>query len=150
MGDETKPAKPRARTWIWVTVLVTLVCGGPLALLGWGALVWDEIGEGQEMPCAAALSFAEATLPRSARDATCRGWNWQDDQVAADFRMPSGEVAGWLAGTYPGATVRTVGSCGADLCLDASYDSAGLASVAVEVTYEGRRPALVHLVATSW
>ncbi|MEU9994424.1 hypothetical protein [Streptomyces sp. NPDC050848] len=146
-GKKVPPVRPRASTWIWVTALVSIVCGGPLALLVWGAMAWDEMGKPQPMDCAEAMDWANATMPKSARDPHCTVSNWLDTQVNAEFRMPRAEVAGWLAGTYPGGEVRSY--CQTDLCVDVQEtppEPGGPAAVNVTVTYEDGGTALVHVM----
>ncbi|QGZ49726.1 hypothetical protein GPZ77_16295 [Streptomyces sp. QHH-9511] len=148
MGENPKPVKPRLRTWIWVSVLVTVVCGGPLALLVWGAIAFGQAGDPKPVDCAQAMKWAQATLPKSAREPRCATASWLDTYVTADFRMPRAEVAGWLAGTYPGTEPDKQEFCEADLCLNVQYGQAvephGPVAVDVKVTYEGET-ALVRL-----
>ncbi|MFE1231208.1 hypothetical protein [Streptomyces sp. NPDC058745] len=150
MGDQTeenampaKPVRPRRSTWIWVSVLVTLCCGGPLALLVWGALAWSSAGDATGVSCTEAMDFARGSLPASAGHARCTEAHWQETRVTADFLMPRGEVADWLAATYPAGEPPY--SCAGDLCLKVSYDEA--LYVDVRVTYEDADTAHVRLSA---
>ncbi|MEU7070759.1 hypothetical protein AB0B30_08070 [Streptomyces narbonensis] len=138
-----KPQRPRRRTWIWVSVLATFFCGGPLAFLVWGAMVWDDIGKEKPYDCAEAMAFARGRLPAGAEDARCTERHFQDSFVTADFRMPRAEVAPWLAATYPTGTTEP--TCKQDLCVDVSYDQ--LLYVDVQVTYEDGDTALVRVEA---
>ncbi|MET9538098.1 hypothetical protein ABZY16_11405 [Streptomyces sp. NPDC006553] len=135
--------KPRAWTWVWVSVAATFFCGGPLAVLVWGAMAWDEAGDSKPVDCAEVMTFARGSLPMSAEDARCTAAHWQETQVRADFRMPRAEVGGWLDATYP--TGEPAFSCEQDLCLDVSYDEA--LYVDVKVTYEDGDTALVRVEA---
>ncbi|MEU6944391.1 hypothetical protein ABZ957_03960 [Streptomyces sp. NPDC046316] len=142
--------RPRARTWVWVSVLVSIFCGGPVALLAWGAMAFSEAGKAQPVDCADAMRWAQATLPKSAVEPRCTTASWLDTQVTADFRMPRHEAAQWLAGTYPGTEPGKPQFCDHDLCLNVQYDGEaeldGPVAVDVRVTYEGES-ALVHLLA---
>lgn len=154
MGDDIRgkvpPVRPKAWTWVWVSALVTVFCGGPLALLAWAAVGFDEATGPQPVDCADALEWAQATLPESAVEPRCTTASWLDTQVTADFRMPRGEAAQWLAGTYPGTEPRKPQFCDHDLCVNVQYDGeaepGGPVAVDVTVTYEGES-ALVHLLA---
>ncbi|MFE5483727.1 hypothetical protein [Streptomyces sp. NPDC056527] len=136
--------KPRPRTWFWVTVLVSFLCGGPIALLVWAGMSFSEAGEPKPMDCGEAMEWAQATMPKSARDPRCTVSNWLDTRVSAKFRMPRGEAAGWVAGTYPGGEVRPY--CHTDLCVDVrepTPEPGGPVVVNVTVTYEDGDTALV-------
>lgn len=147
MGDKVRPVRPRPSTWVWVTVLVSFFCGGPIALVIWAAMAFSEAGKPEPMDCAEAMDWAHATMPKSAEDQHCTVSSWLDTQVKAEFRMPRGEVAGWLAGTYPGGRIRSY--CPTDLCVDVQEmppDPGGPAAVNVNVTYEDGGTALVHVM----
>ncbi len=128
-------------------MLVSFLCGGPLALVAWTVWEWKDVGRAQPVDCTKAMAFAEATLPKSAWDARCTATHWQDTFVDVEFRMPRREVRPWLAGTYPGHEPPP--SCHADVCLDVGYGEppapGGAAAVNVKVTYEDGDTALVHL-----
>jgi hypothetical protein len=147
MGEKTakksKPVKPRPWTWVWVSALVTLFCGGPLAVLVWGAMAWSEIGESKPVDCAQLMAFARGSLPMSAEDAHCTAAHWQDTQATAEFRMPRAEVGPWLEATYP--TGEPVYACEQDRCVDVSFDEQ--LYVHVRVTYEDGVTALVRVEA---
>ncbi|WP_328943889.1 hypothetical protein OG259_22475 [Streptomyces sp. NBC_00250] len=135
--------KPRLRTWIWATVGVTVVCGGPLALLYWFATAWDDIGKPQPADCAAVMTFAHGSLPESAEDARCTEAHFQDTFVTADFRMERAEVESWLSATYPAGEPAL--TCEQDLCVSVPYDEGVYADVSV--TYEDGVTALVRVKA---
>ncbi|MFE0649997.1 hypothetical protein ACFVZH_15575 [Streptomyces sp. NPDC059534] len=135
--------KPRRWTWLWVLVAVTVFCGGPAAVLAWGAMAWSEIGETKEVDCAEVMTFARGSLPMSAEDARCTAAHWQDTQATAEFRMPRSELGGWLEATYP--TGKPPFSCERDLCVDVSFDE--LLYVHLRVTYEDGDTALVRVQA---
>ncbi|MEU6619467.1 hypothetical protein ABZ926_01560 [Streptomyces litmocidini] len=135
--------KPRPWTWVWVSALVTLFCGGPIAVLVWGAMAWSEIGETKQVDCAEMMTFARGSLPASAGDARCTAAHWQDTRATAEFRMPRAEVAGWLEATYP--TGEPAFGCEQDRCVDVSYDET--LYVHVRVTYEDGVTALVRVEA---
>ncbi|MFB7371129.1 hypothetical protein ACFC0D_14935 [Streptomyces sp. NPDC056222] len=130
-----------------MSVLVSIFCGGPLALVAWTVWEWRDVGRPQPVDCVKVMAFAEATLPRSAWDARCTAAHWQDTSVDAEFRMPRREVAPWLAGTYPGHEPSEF--CDVDLCLNVQYGEtpapSGAAAVDVKVTYEDGDTALVRL-----
>ncbi|MER6094389.1 hypothetical protein ABT154_00680 [Streptomyces sp. NPDC001728] len=135
--------RPRPRTWVWVSASVALVCGAPLALLVWGAMAWDEIGESKPVDCAQLMAFARGSLPMSAEDARCTAAHWQDTRAEAEFRMPRSELGGWLDATYP--TGEPPYSCEADRCVDVSFDET--LYVNLRVTYEDGGTALVRVEA---
>ncbi len=145
MGEEAvpkrKPVKARPWTWVWATAVVTLVCGGPMALLAWGAMAWSEMGRTQQVDCAKAMEFARGTLPADARDARCTGAHFQDTQVEAEFRTDRAGVGAWLAATYPAGEPEY--SCEVDVCVRASYDE--VLFVDVSIAYEDGGTALVRV-----
>ncbi|MER5960981.1 hypothetical protein [Streptomyces sp. NPDC002057] len=135
--------KPRAWTWVWASVAVTVLCGGPVALLAWGAMAWSEIGETKEVDCAEVMTFARGSLPVEAEDAHCTAAHWQDTQATAEFRMPRSAIGGWLRTTYP--TGRASFSCEEDRCVDVSFDE--MLYVHLRITYEDGDTALVRVTA---
>ncbi|MGW5419603.1 hypothetical protein [Streptomyces sp. NPDC003943] len=144
--------KRRGRRWIWILVGVAVVLSLPLAFLWWAASFWDDVGKPQPVDCAEAMSWAGATLPKSAEDAHCTEATWLDTMVDADFRMPRAEVAEWLAGTWPAARPTADACLGTgDLCLhleaeeDFPQTMGGPAAVDVRVTYENADTALVSV-----
>ncbi|MEV7570056.1 hypothetical protein [Streptomyces tanashiensis] len=141
---KAKPVRPRPWTWVWASVVVTLFCGGPIALLAWGAMAWSEIGETEQVDCAEVMTFARGSLPASAEDARCTAAHWQDTTATAEFRMPRSAVAGWLEATYPAGKPAAF-SCTQDRCVDVSYDE--MLYVHVRVTYEDGVTALVRVEA---
>ncbi|MFH8578974.1 hypothetical protein OHB11_20335 [Streptomyces zaomyceticus] len=145
MGEKTAkkagPVKPRAWTWVWVSAAVTVFCGGPVAVLAWGAMAWSEIGESQQVDCSEVMTFARGSLPMSAEDAHCTAAHWQDTLADAEFRMPRSEVGGWLDATYPAG--RPSLSCEQDRCLDVSFDE--MLYVTLRITYEDGDTALVRV-----
>ncbi|GHG13238.1 hypothetical protein [Streptomyces zaomyceticus] len=145
MGEKTAekagPVKPRAWTWVWVSAVVTVFCGGPVALLAWGAMAWSEIGESQQVDCSEVMTFARGSLPMSAEDAHCTAAHWQDTVADAEFRMPRSEVGGWLEATYPAG--EPAFSCEQDRCLDVSFDE--MLFVNLRITYEDGGTALVRV-----
>ncbi|MFD8210073.1 hypothetical protein ACFV2S_27180 [Streptomyces sp. NPDC059695] len=142
-GKTTKPVRPRPWTWVWASAVVTLLCGGPIAFVVWGAMAWSEIGETKQVDCAEVMTFARGSLPVSAEDARCTAAHWQDTQATAEFRMPRSEVAGWLEAAYP--TGKPAFSCDRDRCVDVSFDD--VLYVHVRVVYEDGVTALVHVEA---
>ncbi|MFF8610143.1 hypothetical protein ACF06X_30015 [Streptomyces sp. NPDC015346] len=150
MGEKPKPVKPRPRTWIWVSALMTVVCGGPLALLVWGAIAFGQAGDPEPADCTEVMTWAQATMPKSAQGPRCTTTSWLDTYVTAEFRMPRREAAGWVAGTYPGAEPDEPQFCDHDLCVDMQYGAEvelnGPVVVHVKVAYEGES-ALVRLSA---
>ncbi|MYV67493.1 hypothetical protein GT043_16480 [Streptomyces sp. SID2131] len=145
MGDETvpqrKPAKTRPWTWVWATALMTVVCGGPMALLAWGAAAWDGIGEPKPADCAEVMTFARGTLPADARDARCTAAHWQETQVMAEFRTDRAGVGAWLAATCPAG--EPAYSCEVNVYVRASYDE--VLFVDVTIAYEDGETALVRV-----
>ncbi|MFJ4336958.1 hypothetical protein [Streptomyces sp. NPDC088915] len=137
-----KPVKARPWTWVWATVVMTVVCGGPMALLGWGAMAWSEMGEAKPADCAEVMTFARGTLPADARDARCTLAHFQDTLVEAEFRMDRAGAAAWLTVTYPAGEPS---SCEEDVCVRASYDEALF--VDVTIAYEDGDTALVRVEA---
>ncbi|MGW6395225.1 hypothetical protein ACWFR1_33065 [Streptomyces sp. NPDC055103] len=135
--------RPRPWTWVWVSAVVTLFCGGPLALLVWGAMAWDDIGRPEPVDCAEAMTFARGALPADATEARCTAAHWQDTTVEAEFRMPRDRVKAWVAGTYP--TGEPSYACEQDLCVDVSYGDA--LYVHLRVAYEDGVTALVRVEA---
>ncbi|WP_411077312.1 hypothetical protein [Streptomyces sp. cmx-10-25] len=147
MGEETVakrgPVKARPWTWVWATAVMTVVCGGPTALLAWGAMAWDEAGEAKPADCADVMTFARGTLPADARDARCTAAHWQDTRVVAGFRTGRAGVGAWLASTYPAG--EPAYSCEVGVCVRASYDEALF--VDVTIAYEDGDTALVRVEA---
>ncbi|MEU7021213.1 hypothetical protein ABZ990_11225 [Streptomyces sp. NPDC046203] len=149
----------RTRIWTVVSVVGAVVVGGPVALMVWAMLALDEAGEARPLDCALVMDWAGATLPKSAEGARCTEATWLDVHDQADFRMPAAEVAGWVAGTWPGIRSETAPHCskGEDFCLHllsdeheiAWYDGPGqnAAGVNVSVRYEDGGTALVTVTA---
>ncbi|GGW62664.1 hypothetical protein GCM10010503_44970 [Streptomyces lucensis JCM 4490] len=119
-------------------------------------------GESGEVPCAEALSFGGARLPKGARDTSCTVRSWMDTDYVARFRMPREDVRDWLRATYPDAPDPGTRSChphSVDLCLDLGLREEdwnyagrvpgrtdpgfGAFTVDVDITCEGRDTALV-------
>ncbi|MEU7700856.1 hypothetical protein ACF064_26875 [Streptomyces sp. NPDC015492] len=140
-GKKAGPVKPRAWTWVWASAAVTVFCGGPAAVLVWGATAWSEIGEPEQVDCAEVMTFARGGLPASAEDARCTAAHWQETVAEAEFRMPRDEVGGWLEATYPAG--KPAFSCEQDRCVDVSFDEALF--VRLRVTYEDGGTALVRV-----
>ncbi|MGW0028225.1 hypothetical protein ACWDXD_00065 [Streptomyces sp. NPDC003314] len=145
MGEErtvgSGPVKARPWTWVWATVVVTVLCGGPLALLARGATAWSEMGRAQRVDCAEAMEFARGTLPADARDARCTAAHFQDTQVEAAFRTDRAGAGAWPAATCPAR--ETAYSCEVDVCVRASYDE--VLFVDVSIAYEDGETALVRV-----
>ncbi|MFC8789362.1 hypothetical protein [Streptomyces cinereoruber] len=145
MGEEKapkrKPVKARPWTWVWATAVMTVICGGPLALLAWGAMAWDEIGEAKPADCSDVMTFARGTLPADARDARCTAAHWQDTVAEAEFRTD--RAGAWLAATYPAGEPESF--CEVDVCVRASYDE--VLFVDVSIAYEDGGTALVRVKA---
>ncbi|MER7908920.1 hypothetical protein [Streptomyces sp. NPDC096068] len=147
MGEEQTakrgPVKARPWTWVWATIVVTVFCGGPTALLAWGATAWDETGKAQPADCAGVMAFARGTLPADARDARCTAAHWQESQVVAEFRTDRAGVGSWLAATYPDGEAPP--SCARDACRSVEYGEE--LSVRVAIAYEDGETALVRVEA---
>jgi hypothetical protein len=101
-------------------------------------------GGPEKVPCAEALEFGGAKLPKGAHGGRCTVRVWLDTSYLADFRMPRADVPKWLADTYPAGPGPGTEFCddGADLCLnlDSAHASpppgAAADAVTVNVTYE--------------
>jgi hypothetical protein len=100
-------------------------------------------GAPEKVPCAEALDFGGARLPKGAYEAECTVQVWLDTEYDVEFRMPRADVVRWLKRTYPVAPEPGAESCddGADLCLhmnSAATVPPGVDADAVEidVTYE--------------
>ncbi|MFF4170279.1 hypothetical protein [Streptomyces sp. NPDC001744] len=147
MGDDTgagrKPAKRRRRIWIGASALATVVCGGPLALLVWGAMAWDDIGKPEPADCSEVMTFARGRLPADARDARCTAAHWQDTRAVAEFRTGRAVAGAWLAATYPAG--KPAPSCEQDVCVDVAYGQE--LYVHVRIAYEDGETALVRVEA---
>ncbi|MFB6634192.1 hypothetical protein ACFCWY_30305 [Streptomyces sp. NPDC056362] len=142
-GKRTRPVRPKPWTWVWASAVVTLLCGGPIAFVVWGAMAWSGLGETKQVDCSEVMTFARGSLPMSAEDAHCTAAHFQDTRATADFRMPRSEVAGWLEAAYP--TGKPPFSCDADRCVDVSFDD--VLWVHVRVAYEDGGTALVRVEA---
>ncbi|MFB6842452.1 hypothetical protein [Streptomyces sp. NPDC056361] len=142
-GKKAEPVRPRARTWVWVTVLVTAFCGGPVALFAWFVTGLDDVGMPKPAACSEVMAFAHGSLPADAEDARCTEAHFQDTTVEAEFRMPRAGVGAWLKATYP--TGEPALGCEQGRCVDVSYDDA--LYVRVRVTYEDGATALVRVEA---
>ncbi|MEU9701503.1 hypothetical protein [Streptomyces sp. NPDC047981] len=149
MGDDIRgkvpPVRPKAWTWVWVSALVTVLCGGPLALLVWGAMAWSEIGEAKPVDCAEAMEFARGTLPVGAQDPVCTAAHWQDTRVTVEFRMERAAYEPWLAEVYPDREKAPTCEHGFATCARASFGDALFVDLAV--AYEDGDTALVRLSA---
>lgn len=102
-------------------------------------------GGPEKVPCAEALDFGGAKLPKEAYDTECTVQAWLDTDYQASFRMPRAGVRHWLKDTYPKGPAPGTEYCdeGADLCLNLNSEEheppAGVDAnaVVVNVTYEG-------------
>lgn len=144
-GTKVPPVRPRAWTWVWVSALVTVLCGGPLALLVWGAMAWDEIGEAKPVDCAEAMEFARGSLPAGAQDPVCTAAHWQDTQVTVEFRMERAAYEPWLAAAYPTREPALTCDHGLAACSAVSFGESLFVNVGV--AYEDGDTALVRLKA---
>ncbi|MFD9607990.1 hypothetical protein ACFWWS_01330 [Streptomyces sp. NPDC059083] len=142
-GKRTRPVRPKPWTWVWASAVVTLLCGGPIAFVVWGAMAWSGLGETKQVDCSEVMTFARGSLPMSAEDAHCTAAHFQDTRATAEFRMPRAEVAGWLEAAYP--TGKPPFSCDTDRCVDVSFDD--VLWVHVRVAYEDGGTALVRVEA---
>ncbi|MFF6870743.1 hypothetical protein ACFZDF_15595 [Streptomyces sp. NPDC007910] len=124
------PVKARPWTWVRATVVVTVFCGGPPALLARGATAWSEMGRAQRVDCAEAMEFAR-----------CTAAHFQDTQVEAAFRTDRAGAGAWPAATCPAR--ETAYSCEVDACVRASYDEVSF--VDVSIPYEDGETALVRV-----
>ncbi|MGW4159865.1 hypothetical protein [Streptomyces sp. NPDC004788] len=144
MGD----AKRVSWKWIGITVGLTALLFLPVGCVVLTGTFFDDVDEPHPTDCAKAMSWAGATLPRSAEGARCTEATWMDTTVEAEFRTPSTEVAGWLAGTYPAVPAEvTPGGLRLHLDYDDTAGASGAYDVLVEVRYEDGDTALVHLTA---
>ncbi|MFE1246969.1 hypothetical protein [Streptomyces sp. NPDC058766] len=131
-----------------------------LGLLVAGITLWaysddqddSRTGGAAAVPCTEALAFGAAERPAHADARDCAVQRGIDTAYTAVLRMPRGEVADWLRGTYPDAPKpRSGGSCGA-LCLDVTSGN-GLPGTAeahvvqVRVEYENAETARVRFSA---
>ncbi|WP_159043155.1 MULTISPECIES: hypothetical protein [unclassified Streptomyces] len=137
------PVKARPWTWIWASVAMTVVCGGPLALVAWGAAAWDGAGGAKPADCSEVMTFARGTLPADARDARCTGAHWQESRVVAEFRTDRAGAGSWLSATYPDGVAPS--SCARDVCRSVEYGE--VLSVRVSIAYEDGETALVRVEA---
>ncbi|MFJ3584677.1 hypothetical protein ACIPPS_20965 [Streptomyces sp. NPDC090127] len=142
-GKKVAPVRPRLSTWIWVSALVTVLCGGPLALLVWGAMAWDATGDAKPVDCAEAMDFARGSLPSGAEEPRCTAAHWQDTYVTVEFRMERAAYEPWLAAVYPDREPDSTCDHGISACSEISFDEALF--VEVGVVYEDGDTALVHL-----
>ncbi|WP_432120165.1 hypothetical protein [Streptomyces sp. bgisy032] len=134
-----------------VVVLGLLVAGFTL----WAYSEEDDAartGAAAAVPCSEALAFGAAERPAGSDVRDCSVQRGIDTAYTAVLRMPRGEVAGWLRGTYPDAPEpRQGGACGA-LCLDVTSEN-GLPGTAeahvvqVRVEYENAETARVRFSA---
>ncbi|MGW5419604.1 hypothetical protein [Streptomyces sp. NPDC003943] len=144
MGD----AKRVDWKWIWLTVGLMALLFLPVACVAANQVFWDEVGKPQPADCTEAMSWAGATLPKSAESARCTEATWTDTTVEAEFRMPRGEAAEWLAGTWPSVPAEvTPGGLRLRLDYDDTAGASGAYDIAVDVRYEGGDTALVQLTA---
>ncbi|MEV6113628.1 hypothetical protein AB0L59_14200 [Streptomyces sp. NPDC052109] len=154
-------ALKRLGKWTLVLGVVALLGMGTMRLastvVGFAAsYLLDGATEPQKAPCAEALAFGGAKLPRGAHDAHCTVQAWLDTSYDATFRMPRNGVRAWLKATYPHAPGPETEYCadGAAYCLnlngggdDAPPARAEADAVEVDVAYEGRDQALVRFSA---
>ncbi|MBT2440731.1 hypothetical protein J7E93_11555 [Streptomyces sp. ISL-36] len=145
MGEEEKTVRPRRGVWIRWAALLTVLCGGPIALLIWGATAWSEAGEPKPVDCTEAMDFARGTLPPGATDARCTAAHWQETRVQAEFRMERGKYEPWLAAVYPERKPSPYCPHGQAGCLRVEYGA--VLSVTLGVTYEDGDTVLVRLTA---
>ncbi|MFI1369147.1 hypothetical protein [Streptomyces griseochromogenes] len=120
------------------------------------AISFSEMGSPQKAPCAEALAFGGAKLPKEAHAAHCTVETWLDTSYDASFRMPREGVRDWLRAAYPHAPETDTEYCddGVDLCLRLNGEGehappagAEADAVLVDVTYEGPDRALVRFMA---
>jgi hypothetical protein len=112
-------------------------------------------GAPEDVPCAEALEFGGARLPKGAHDADCTVQTWLDTDYNAEFRMPRADVRKWLTDTYPRDPQPGTEFCdhGADLCLNLNSSDAppppgaDADAVTVNVTYVDATTALVRFSA---
>ena len=126
-----------------IVALPALLVAGALVLLGLWLFTDDSVSTGVEKaPCEQALAFGGAKAPKGAYDTRCAVRSGPDTRYEASFRMPSDEVPGWLATTYPGAPEPRDRMCSgstATRCLDleAGEVSGVGAAVRLEFTDDG-------------
>ncbi|GGJ49842.1 hypothetical protein [Streptomyces brasiliensis] len=139
-----------------VMALPTLLVAGVAAVAIWFMTSDYPLGgEPEDVPCAEALDFGGAKLPKGAYDGQCTVQTWLDTDYHAAFRMPRADVRKWLADTYPEAPEPGTDLCDtdADLCLNLNTqyatppDGAGADAVTVNVTYEDAGTAVVFFSA---
>ncbi|MFD3941361.1 hypothetical protein [Streptomyces sp. NPDC058579] len=122
---------------------MTVLCGAPIALLVWGAMAWDEMGEAKPVDCVEAMEFARGSLPAGAQEPVCTAAHWQDTSVTVEFRMERAAYEPWIAAVYPDRTKALTCEHGFAACSRASFDDALFVDVAV--AYEDGDTALVRL-----
>ncbi|MDT9691108.1 hypothetical protein Q5762_22710 [Streptomyces sp. P9(2023)] len=114
---------------------MTVLCGVPLALLGWGAMAWDEIGEAKPVDCADAMEFARGSLPAGVQGPVCRAAYWQDTQVTVEFRMERAGYEPWLDAVYPTRKPALTCDHGLAACSEVSFDETLFVDVGVAYEY---------------
>ncbi|MEU9992296.1 hypothetical protein AB0E10_36875 [Streptomyces sp. NPDC048045] len=129
-------------------------------------MTWDPSDDARKVPCAEALAFGGAELPRGAYDTGCTVRAWMDTDYTARFRMPKDGVGDWLRTAYPHAPAPRTEHCypdSVDLCLHLEFEKGyadyagdvpgrsdpgfGAYALDVDVTYEGPDRALVRFSA---
>ncbi|MFF7751868.1 hypothetical protein ACFZCP_22020 [Streptomyces sp. NPDC007971] len=129
-------------------------------------MTWDPSDDARKVPCAEALAFGGAELPRGAYDTECTVRAWMDTDYTARFRMPKDGVGDWLRSTYPNAPEPKGEHCipdSVDLCVHLEFQKGyadyagqvpgasdpgfGAYALDVDVTYEGPDRALVRFSA---
>jgi hypothetical protein len=113
--------------------VVSAIVGLPVLLLGAAVVTFATSdhplgGEPEKVPCAEALAFGGARLPKEAYGARCTVQTWLDTRYVARFRMPREAVDDWLEAAYPEAPEPRTKSCypeSVDLCLHLDMTAGG-------------------------
>ncbi|MFF7725988.1 hypothetical protein [Streptomyces sp. NPDC008001] len=87
---------------------------------GCSCLALSGAAGGEGISCSEAVEFAGgARMPAHSSDRKCTRRSWRDTSVDGTFRMPRGDVAGWMAENFPGESPLTKREyCREDLCVE--------------------------------
>ena len=152
-------ARPRRTRWGLVAAIMAL----PALILAWLVVAVVKFatsdhplgGAPEKVPCAEALDFGGARLPKGAYESQCTVQTWLDTQYDAEFRMPRADLWAWLSHTYPGSPKPDTEFCvadDADFCVYMNSEHTvppgiDANAVMIDVTYEGPEQALVRFTA---